>query len=307
MSGPGAGSGSGPGAGSGSRVLVVGETVVDVVERDGSRSEHVGGSPATVAVALSRLGRSVRFATALGDDERGRRARAHLEEAGVAVSAPARGTTSTAAAVIGADGSARYEFDLSWDPDRIDPDGAVHLHTGSIAAFLHPGADAVADLLDRLPPRTSVSLDPNIRPEVLPARAEVHRVLERLLRRCDLVKLSDEDAEWLHPGDSVDAVLDRLLAAGPSLAIVTRGGEGMVLASRRARVVVPASRITVADTIGAGDTAMAGLIDALLDSGTTALDEDALLAAGRWAARAAGVTASRIGADPPFRAELAGV
>lgn len=285
-------------------ILVVGETVIDIVDREGRRTEHVGGSPATVALTLGRLGRAVRFATDLGDDDRGRLARSHLEASGVEVVATGRGVTSTAVAVIGADGSADYDFDLRWSPGPLDPSGAAHVHTGSIAAFLSPGAEAVGELIDRLPAGTTVSLDPNVRPDVLPPRPEVLRTVARLLARCDLVKLSDEDAAWLYPGEPEDAVLDRLLAAGPALAVLTRGGDGMLLASGQARVGVPASPVLVRDTIGAGDTAMGALIDAFLGLRADDLDGDALRRIGRWAATAAGVTASRAGANPPRRSEL---
>lgn len=289
---------------SAAEVLVIGETLIDIVEQDGGRDEHVGGSPAIVALALARLGRRVRFATDLGDDERARRARAHFAESGVEVAAPSRGTTSTALARIGADGSARYEFDLSWNPGAVDPGPAVHVHTGSIAAFLAPGADSVADLLRRVPSGTTVSLDPNIRAELLPGRDAALRVLEPLLVRCDLVKLSDEDARWLWPESSIDAVLDGLLAAGAVLAVVTLGGDGLVLASRCARVRVPAAPVRVLDTVGAGDSAMGALIDARLDAPGAALDAVELERIGRWAALVAGVTASRAGGDPPSRGGL---
>ncbi|MWV58746.1 carbohydrate kinase family protein [Rathayibacter sp. VKM Ac-2754] len=285
-------------------VLVVGETVIDVVEQDGHRREHVGGSPAIVALTLARLGRPVGFATDLGDDARGERARAHLGASGVRVRATGRGSTSSAVARIGADGSARYDFDLSWDPDPVDPAGASHVHTGSAAVFLAPGAGRVADLIGRLPEGTTLSLDPNIRADLLPSRRDVLGIVEQLLPRCDTVKLSDEDARWLHPGRSVDAVLDALLASGTSLAVVTLGGDGLVLASRAGRVHVPAERVEVVDTVGAGDSAMGALIDARLDAPAAVLDEDELARIGRWAARVAAVTASRAGGDPPLRSHL---
>ncbi|WKK72702.1 hypothetical protein Q0F99_07210 [Rathayibacter oskolensis] len=119
-------------------VPVVGETVIDVVEQDGNRREHVGGSPALVALTLARLGRSVGFATDLGDDARGS-GRARTSAPRCACPRDGAGSTSSAVARIGADGSARYDFDLSWDPDPVDPGGARHVHTGSAAAFLAPG------------------------------------------------------------------------------------------------------------------------------------------------------------------------
>lgn len=106
-------------------VLVVGEALIDVVERDGSSAEIVGGSPANVALTLGRLGRRVQLVTDIGDDERGRRIRDHLGKSDVLVSSGADGRTSTAVARIGADGAANYTFDIQWNPPRPRAPGAA--------------------------------------------------------------------------------------------------------------------------------------------------------------------------------------
>lgn len=291
------------------RILVVGEALIDIVERDGSSSEHVGGSPANVALTLGRLGRDAVLVTDIGDDTRGRRIAEHLEASGVAVVRGDASRTSTARAALQEDGSAEYVFDLSWNPPAADPAGAAHVHTGSIAIYLEPGGSAVLELLEALPAGVTASVDANIRPALVGEHGEALARFERVASVCEIVKLSDEDAGWLYPAMQLDEVLARLLSLGARLAVITRGGEGLLLASAVARVSVPAASIVVADTIGAGDSAMGAILDEALRQGLGGadgllLDEASLRAIGDWAARVAGVTTSRSGANPPTRAEL---
>jgi len=290
------------------RILVVGEALIDIVERDGASSEHVGGSPANVALTLARLGRDATLVTDIADDERGRRIGEHLGASGVSVVHGDAPRTSTAKARIRPDGSAEYEFDLSWNPPAADPTPFGHVHTGSIAVYLEPGGSAILDLLEALPAGTTASVDANIRPALVGPHAAALARFERVAASCEIVKLSDEDAEWLYPTVQLDEVLTRILALGARLAVITRGGEGLLLASAVARATVPAARIVVADTIGAGDSAMGAILDEAFRQGLGApngmlLDEPALRAIGRWAARVAGITTSRAGANPPTRAE----
>lgn len=286
------------------RVLVIGEALIDIVDRDGERREHVGGSPLNVALTLARLGHYATLVADIAADEHGAMIRAHLAESDVTVIAGDAERTPTALARIQPDGSARYEFDLTSNPPVPDPSGFDHVHTGSIAAFLEPGAANIRALFGALPAGITASFDPNIRPSIIGAHAEVLTAFEALAAHCDIVKLSDEDAEWLYPTVQLDEILTRILGLGARLAAITRGGEGILLASAIDRVNVPAARIVVADTIGAGDSAMGAIIDETLRSGLDVLDGPALSAIGRWAATVAGITTSRHGANPPRRAEI---
>lgn len=285
-------------------VLVVGETIMDIVDRDGRRTEHVGGSPANVALTLARLGHRVRLVTDIATDDRGEQARAHLAESHVAVISKDAVRTPTALARIQTDGSAEYSFDIAWDPVRPDVGGAAHVHIGSIAAFLAPGADTVRELVESLPTEVTSSFDPNIRPSIIGSHSDSLERFDMLAARCDVVKLSDEDARWLYPAASLDVVIDRLLTLGVRLAVVTRGANGLLLASRDASVEVGAARITVADTIGSGDSAMGAIIDGVVREGFEALTASTLRRIGGWAAAVAGITTSRAGANPPWRAEV---
>lgn len=294
----------------GGDVLVIGEALIDIVVTADGREpvEHVGGSPANVALALGRLGDRVSLLTAIADDARGQRVAEHLGSSGVAID-PASWSlqrTSTALARITADGSARYEFDLDWSLPEVPPVRAALVHAGSIAAFVPPGADAVLAAIQGAPEGTVVSFDPNIRPALVGDRLTALARVEAIAALADIVKLSDEDAEWLYPEWGADAVLDRLLQTGARVVAVTMGGEGALVGSAHARVTIAAPRVKVRDTVGAGDTFSAGLIDAVLHAPGLLQnpDADALTALGRHAAAAAAITVQRPGADPPVRAEL---
>ncbi|MBF4564005.1 carbohydrate kinase [Plantibacter sp. VKM Ac-2876] len=291
------------------RVLVVGEALIDIIERDDVRTEHVGGSPANVALALGRLGHDSTLMTDIADDARGLRITEHLRASGVEVLHGDSERTSTARATLHEDGSAAYAFDLTWNPPTARPVTADHLHTGSIATYVEPGSSTVIELLEALPANVTRSVDANIRPALAGDHRDVLARFERVAAACDIVKLSDEDADWLYPTMQLDDVLTRLLALRSQLAVVTRGSDGLLLASAVARVAVPAARVDVVDTIGAGDSAMGAILDGAFRQGLGApkgmlLDEPSLRVIGHWAARVAGITASRAGADPPTRAEI---
>ncbi|MEV5000038.1 PfkB family carbohydrate kinase [Nocardioides sp. LML1-1-1.1] len=298
-------------------VLVVGESLIDIVQRAGQEPvELPGGSCANVALALGRLGHHPRLATVLADDARGQVLRRWLAASDVAVeaTAPATGRTSTAAAVLDAGGAARYEFDLSWVPPRIADHRCDALHVGSIASVLAPGADAVRDLVRRVRRQALVSFDPNARPGITPDRDATLARVEELVALSDVVKVSDEDLGWYFPGVAPVEAASAWARTGPAVVVVTQGGAGASVVRADGRVLhVPGEPTEVVDTIAAGDTFTAGLLDALLTAGVagpgayqriTGLGDADLTAVVRRAHAAAAITVSRPGADPPTRAEL---
>ncbi len=298
-------------------VLVVGESLVDIVRAaDGTETEYAGGSAANVAVALARLGLLVRFATSFADDEHGHLIADHLARSGVALATDpgAIPRTSTAVAAIGADGSARYEFDIDW---RLNPVAAREeprlVHVCSLGAVLSPGADDVHALAARLRERATVSYDINARPAVTGTGAAAVPGVERMVGVSDLVKASDEDLAVLYPEQTLESAVQGILNLGALAVVVTRGVAGATWFGPDRRVDVPSHPTPVADTIGAGDTFAAGLIDGLWQRGLLGADRRQDLAAVAdgvisevlaHAARTAAVTVSRPGADPPYRAEL---
>jgi fructokinase len=294
-------------------VIVIGEALVDVVrpadaDADVASEEHPGGSPMNVAVGLSRLGDPTTLVCALGDDPRGASIREHVEASGVQLHATTIDRTSTAIASIAADGSASYEFDLDWSIDPVVlPEGTPVVHVGSIATVLQPGASVIAEVAANRPEGTLLTVDPNVRPTITGDRDEVIAAVEPLMAAADVVKMSDEDAAWLYPGDSVDAVLDRVLRLGATIAAVTLGGDGCVIAGADVRMTVTAPRVDVADTIGAGDSFMAGLVHAVLQDRSVleTPDQDALERLASFAISCAAITVSRPGANPPTLAEVA--
>ncbi|WP_051815654.1 carbohydrate kinase family protein, partial [Glycomyces tenuis] len=267
-------------------VTVIGEALVDILRTEDGSRETPGGSSANVAVALGRLGREAVLATVLADDANGATVRRWLEESGVRVVAepPSTGRTSTALVDLAEDGSAAYEFDLAWNltAERIaeaaDGDPAA-LHAGSIATVLAPGADAVETAMRAARGRSLVTFDPNARPAITPELGPALRRVERLIALSDVVKVSDEDLAWYHPGADPVEVARSWAGRGPLLVVVTLGAEGSVLVRGEAVIDVPGVPVAVADTIGAGDTFMGALIDALMGFGARGKEARGVLAA----------------------------
>ena len=277
-------------------VLVVGESLVDIVQRaDGTSVEYAGGSAANVAVALARLGRPVEFLTAYADDHRGAVLARHLNQSAVAVAGDPHALvrTATAVATLAADGSASYTFDIDWRLNAVPEVSPVVVHTCSLGAVMSPGADDVRRLLERLRPTATVSYDINARPAVTGTGPDVVRAVEGVVALADLVKASDEDLEALYPGTRIEQSVRYLLELGPSAVVVTRGRDGATWFHGDSRVDAPAADVKVADTIGAGDTFGAAMLDALWDLGAlggrlATLDVSAIEGVLRRAARGCG-------------------
>ncbi|NWL27531.1 carbohydrate kinase [Paenarthrobacter ureafaciens] len=305
-------------------LTVIGEALVDVVQRSSGIEAHVGGSPLNVAVGLARLDHPVQFLGRYGKDAYGDSVGAHLRSSSVMVPLPPDDKpTSVATALVDDDGAATYTFDLAWDvPGLIGRlplmlQGATLLHTGSIAAFLEPGAGEVLAAVEFAHPRCTVSFDPNCRPSIITDREYARRQAERFVSLADVVKASDEDLEWLYPGEDVLDSARRWMALGghegPAMVVVTRGARGPWGITRAGETQLPAPLVDVVDTVGAGDSFMAGLLSAIADRGLDgaqnrdelrAMPAETLAAIMDHAARAAAVTVSRAGANPPSRAEL---
>lgn len=306
----------------GRRILVIGEVLIDIVRTpDGRVSEHVGGSPANVATGLARLEHPTDFATTLGRDTRGSACLAHLKAHGVETLPSSRtaSPTSVADATLDEAGAATYKFALNW---KLAPvpirSGVGHVHTGSIAATQAPGADVVLRTLREVEDAATISYDPNIRPSIMGPADAVRDRIEEIIALSDVVKASNDDLDYLYPGRPIDDVMAAWADLGAGLVVVTLGGDGVryrVPATghvcRAAARTLPAS---VLDTVGAGDSFMAGLISGLADSGLLgspearaalqAADEDALAPAIERALATSGLTVQHTGAYSPSRSEL---
>ncbi|MGP4111882.1 carbohydrate kinase family protein [Streptomyces sp. 4N509B] len=297
----------------GGRVTVVGEALVDLLWRRGEREVRAvpGGSPSNVAVGLHRLGRPATLVTAWGDDAPGELVAAHLAGTGLPVHrAPTGppGRTIVAIASLDHDGAASYDFLAAWDPRELTvPEDTAVLHTGSLAAVVEPGASRVAELCREQRRRgRTVAADLNVRPAVQPDRAAYRVAVRRLAEVTDVVKASDEDLRWLHPDLAPLDAARALLTLGPRLAVVTLAAEGALAVTADGHVArVPAPPVAVVDTVGAGDSFQAALLDAVAAHGGPPTDRALLGAVLARCVAAAALTCTRTGADPPTRAELA--
>lgn len=308
-------------------IIVCGEALIDCLPAacDGAEGfvPHVGGSPFNVTVGLARLEREVGYLGRLSTDPFGDLLAARLEADGVDLAHVPRTTAPSPLALVHLDddGVARYSFHLAGSatteltlddlPDPL-PEGVRAVHTGSLALLLEPGRAAVAALLERASAQGRLTtLDPNVRPTLVPDREAYLDDLDGWLALTDVVKASEEDLAWVHPDADPLEVARAWLDRGPVLAVVTRGAQGAVAVTADGRTVeVEGVPVDVVDTIGAGDSFTSGLLAWLDEAGAlhrdavATLDDEDLVAAVRCAARVAAATCARAGADPPQRAEL---
>jgi len=277
----------------------------------------VGGSPLNVAVAASRLGEAVGFASQVSHDQFGRTIRAHLHENGVDTAFLLEsGAPSTLAFVSEVDGEAVFDFiangsaDALFDPRPRQrfPESVKMVQFGSISLLQEPAATTLTETAAGHRERATVVFDPNVRPALIPNRAAYEGRLRRdWLPISHLVKVSSQDLRWLYPGTPSDEVARSWLKEGPEAVIVTEGGDGARLFRHgQAELKVAAPSVKVVDTVGAGDTFTGALMVALLGGGGTleTLPDDAWCTALRFAAAAAALNCTRAGANPPRRDEL---
>ena len=301
-------------------VLVVGEALVDIVSAaDGELLEsRPGGAPLNVAVGLARLGVPTTLLTSFGSDGHGDAILRHLSDSGVdlAMASRGEGTTSVAHATLDEQGAATYRFQLQWNPPELAlPADLLAVHVGSLGTVLEPGTQTTRRLVvEAAAAGATVTYDPNVRPAISPDRTAAWSQVREWAALAHVVKLSDDDAEYLRPGTDTSAVIDTLLEAERTrLVVVTEGAAGTTLATDEHRVHVEAPRIDVVDTVGAGDSFMSALVAVMTDrelsapEGLQRISRDRLHDIGSWAAAAAAITCSRRGADPPHRDELAAV
>jgi len=305
-------------------ILCCGEALIDFLPRktaDGAVAYQpfAGGSVYNTAIALGRLGAPVALFTGLSTDFFGDMLREGLKASRVNLRfAKVWDRPSTLAFVKLTNGHARYSFFDDNSAGRMLvkrdlpqlPKSVQALHFGSISLIPEPGGATLEALLAREAKSRVISLDPNIRPGMIANRRAHMARLTRMAALADIVKLSDEDVAWMTGKDDARAAAKKLLKQGAKLVIVTRGAKGVEAFTARDHLVRPARNVKVVDTVGAGDTFTAGLLAALRSAKLlskpkiAALDAGQLSAALDFAARAAAVTCSRPGADPPWAKEL---
>ena len=306
------------------QILVCGEALIDLVLRANGPNDPVptpGGSPYNVAIGLARLGVETGYLGKISTDAHGRMLRAHLAESGVdlrfAVETARRTTTAGVRLKYGEEPEFVFDIENTADrsllvselPERL-PDSLQAVHFGSYSLVLEPGASALVRFMEAAGSTCVITLDPNVRPFLIPARTAYRGGFERWCAMSDMVKLSTADLDYIDPGGDETRWVASLLAAGTALVVVTRGPRGATGYTARFRVDAPGEQVSVVDTIGAGDAFMSGLLAALCDAGPLTKDRLRLLSisevecALRFATKVAAITCQKRGADPPTRAEL---
>jgi fructokinase len=305
-------------------ILCCGEALIDMLPRATVAGEpafapHSGGAVFNTAIALGRLGVSVSFFTGLSTDFFGDQLRAELEASKVDLHHVRFSDRPTTLAFVKLNnGHASYAFfdensagrmlresDLPVLEDEIQA-----LHFSCISLIPEPCGSTYEALMRREHQRRVTMLDPNLRSAFVKDKEKHLQRMYRMIAMADIVKLSDEDIAWFGESGSHDEIAARWLEMGPKLVVITAGAKGADGYTKSAKIQVPAGKVAVVDTVGAGDTFNAGILASLHDGGLLTKQAVAILsteqveAALSLAAQAAAVTVSRAGANPPWRAEL---
>ena len=292
-------------------IWVCGEVLIDILPT----GPVVGGGPANTAKALARLGHDVHFIDGISSDAYGQSARAEMLRDGVNLDLALASDKPTCTATVTLDaagvasyeflidGTATFDFHSSWLPDPYRYQPQV-LHIGTLVTVIEPGASALYDWAMQVAEFAPIIFDPNIRPSVQPDRDLYEAAVEKWAALSAVIKVSDDDLTWLFPSQSIDEVANRWINDGVFLVVVTRGANGIVGFTEDGRVEVPGVKVDVVDTVGAGDTVGAIVVEAMIEHGLIELRGDMLHKVLSRAADAAAITCSRQGAQPPYKHEL---
>ena len=297
------------------QVWVCGEVVIDLIPDGTERRAVVGGGPANTAKALSKLGIATQFIDGISTDKYGQMALKELHKDGVLLDFVKFSDKPTCLAIVSlnAKGGASYEFVIddtatfdfshSWLPDVTVSKPAL-LHIGTLVTAIEPAASVLFEWSSKVAKVAPIVFDTNIRPAVMIDRAKYVKQVERWISISNAVKVSDDDIYWLYPGEDLDKVAKRWLEMGPELIVVTFGDKGLAGYRKDSKISVDAKKVVVADTVGAGDTVGAILVEAIIEDGLDKLVNERLTSMLDRAAKAAAITVSRTGALPPSSAEI---
>ncbi len=305
-------------------ILCCGEALIDfmpVKSADGALAYQPfnGGSIYNVAIALGRLGQEVGYFGGLSQDFFGEMLGNELANSNVDTSLSIKSARATTLAFVKFnDGQPEYVFLDEGSAGRMLrddqmpglPDEFDLLHFGSISLINNPAASIFEQLAAREKGRRLISIDPNIRSSLVSNESEYRARLERMFSFADIIKVSDEDLEWLYPDKSHQDCTSRWLREGTSLVVITRGAKGAIAYSGEAIIEQAIVSVDVVDTVGAGDAFMAGLLTSLDEYGNLvsdklkAIDQATLSNALSFASRVAAITVSRKGANSPWKDEI---
>ena len=292
-----------------------GEVLIDLIPDGKERKAVVGGGPANTAKALAKLGIDSQFIDGISTDKYGQMALKQLHKDGVLLDFVKFSDKPTCLAIVslneagGAsyefviEGTATFDFSATWLPDPVANKPSL-LHIGTLVTAIEPAASVLFEWAKQVAKVSPIVFDPNIRPAVMSDRAEYVKQVERWVSISSAVKVSDDDIYWLYPGIELDLVANKWLAMGPELVVVTFGDKGLTGYRKDEKVAVDAKKVVVADTVGAGDTVGAILVEAIIEDGLDKLTGMRLSVMLDRAAKAAAITVSRTGALPPSKAEI---
>ena len=293
------------------QVWVVGEALIDLVPGpSGAVEAIVGGGPANTAKALAGLGFSTSFVGGISSDEFGELITAELRPTGVDLSLVKFSDlpTATASVLLDGAGKASYKFTLdetatfSFSRRWLPLGNPSVIHIGTLATIVEPGASELFEWIQGI--GVPIVFDPNVRTSVLGNMDKYRDVVEKWIGVASVVKVSEDDIALLYGSRDYVSVAREWLRSEVTLVVITRGENGLVGVTSESLVEVPGVSVDVVDTIGAGDTVGAIVVEAIVEHGLEALESERLTLVLERAAKAAAITCSRAGAKPPTRDEL---
>lgn len=296
-------------------VWVAGEVLIDLITKGSETKAIMGGGPSNTAVALSRLGIKTYFIDGMSTNDYGQRAKTELLAACVnldfaefsdkpmCIANVTLDESGSATYEFLIDGTATFDFKKEWLPNPAENNPTV-LYLGTLAAIVEPGAAVLFDWAKEVAKFATIIYDPNVRTSVLSDRYRYQESVAKWASISKVIKVSNDDMEWLYPGEDFEEVAKRWLDAGVELAVLTCGSEGIQAITSHGIATVPGVRVDVVDTVGAGDTVGAILVEAIYKHGLPSLYGKELVSVLNRAGHAAAITCSRAGAQPPTAEEL---
>lgn len=304
-------------------IISLGEALIDFVSTENLAFDGFpGGSPYNTAIAISRLNTRCHFLGRVSKDLFGRQLIDHLEKnsVGTDMIIPTDDNTTLSFVRKHEDGQAQYAFfsndtaDRNWSAEDIAqlsvPPQARIIHFGSISISQEPCGTRLTSFLEKAAGKLLLSFDPNIRPSLVEDRDHYMKRFGTLCAISEIVKLSDEDLDWLYPGLEFRDALNEIMKLGPSLIALTEGAKGSLILNKEHSVTVPIEKLKVCDTIGAGDTFHGALLDFIYKKNWLTRERLDRLTAGEleqigsYANKAAGLNCMKPGADPPTETEM---
>ena len=296
-------------------IWVCGEALIDLIPQGDQKVAIVGGGPANTAKALARLGLDSYFIDGISNDGFGGMIKSELLHDGVNLKYAHFSDKQTCTAdvsldkagvasyVFTIDGTATFDFTNEWlpDPEVIKPSV---LQIGTLATIVQPGADVLIEWAKRVSKVAPVVFDPNIRSSVLPDRPKYQEMIAKWAALSAVIKVSEDDLSWLYPEQDQITIAEKWIAGGTDLVIITKGSYGIIGVTKDDVVSVPGVKVEVVDTVGAGDTVGAIVVEAIVERGLSVITGEVLREVLVRATKAAAITCSRAGANPPTKAEI---